>query len=184
MPTSSLLALVLSDCTMLAVLAHINACVLNGPAPSPNPLCPLTLPAKMFGPTTVALLPLVDVKVAVPRVRLTPAAVGAWRLQGSREQHETWSKCDTEWLAARQQGRALCCWLPAKVHCATLASHAQALLATAGGVLHITQGSDLWHDLFLVNSTINCCAVVQLQPVTMTAHAMRSLTSCVGALYT
>jgi hypothetical protein len=41
------------------------------------------LPANTLGPTTVAVLPLVEVKVAVPMVRFTPAAPeDTWRLQG------------------------------------------------------------------------------------------------------
>jgi hypothetical protein len=40
----------------------------------------------MLGPLTVAVLPLVEVKVAVPRVRVTPAAMTAWRLWTNRRQ--------------------------------------------------------------------------------------------------
>jgi hypothetical protein len=38
----------------------------------------------MLGPITVALLPLVEVKEAVPMVRFMPAAVGTVRLQGRK----------------------------------------------------------------------------------------------------
>jgi hypothetical protein len=41
----------------------------------------------MLGPLTVAVLPLVEVKVAVPRVRVTPAATVTLRLRASRKQH-------------------------------------------------------------------------------------------------
>lgn len=56
-------------------------------------ILPLTFPAKMLGPTTVAVLALVVVKEAVATVRVTPGAVVTLRLWGQQGAAAAWRQC-------------------------------------------------------------------------------------------